>query len=118
MAIKLRTGQIDLEHRAATLAMFNKLVIESFTVPKNLEELGWSGAVIAHQLMDEIARIHRQGRSSKEQEEFQRPGVAREYVTVSSGGMFPKNGSSNLPMASSAFMNILAWVISRVEHLP
>jgi hypothetical protein len=44
--------------------------------------------------------------------------VLRESLTVSSGGMFPKNGSSNLPMASSAFMNILAWVISRVEHLP
>jgi len=32
MAIKLRTGQIDLEQRAAALAMFNKLVSESFTV--------------------------------------------------------------------------------------
>lgn len=32
MAIKLRTGQIDLEQRAAALAMFNKLVAESFTV--------------------------------------------------------------------------------------
>ncbi len=32
MAIKLRTGQINLEHRAAALAMFNKLVTESFTV--------------------------------------------------------------------------------------
>ncbi|MET2831411.1 type II toxin-antitoxin system VapC family toxin [Mesorhizobium shangrilense] len=32
MAIKLRTGQIDLEQRAATLAMFNRLVAESFTV--------------------------------------------------------------------------------------
>lgn len=32
MAIKLRTGQITLEHRAAALAMFNKLVVESFTV--------------------------------------------------------------------------------------
>jgi hypothetical protein len=28
---KLRTAQIDLEQRAATLAMFNKLVTESFT---------------------------------------------------------------------------------------
>jgi predicted nucleic acid-binding protein len=28
----LRTGQINLEQRAAALAMFNKLVIESFTV--------------------------------------------------------------------------------------
>lgn len=32
MAIKLRTGQIDLEQRAAALATFNKLVAESFTV--------------------------------------------------------------------------------------
>lgn len=32
MAIKLRTGQISLEQRAAVLAMFNKLVAESFTV--------------------------------------------------------------------------------------
>ncbi len=32
MAIKLRTGQIRLEQRAAALAMFNKLVAESFTV--------------------------------------------------------------------------------------
>lgn len=32
MAIKLRTGQISLEQRAAGLAMFNKLVAESLTV--------------------------------------------------------------------------------------
>jgi len=32
MAIKLRAGQIDLEQRAAALAMFNKLVAESLTV--------------------------------------------------------------------------------------
>jgi predicted nucleic acid-binding protein len=32
MAIKLRTGQISLEQRAAALAMFNKLIAESFTV--------------------------------------------------------------------------------------
>ena len=32
MAIKLRTGQITLEQRAAALAMFNKLVAESFVV--------------------------------------------------------------------------------------
>jgi uncharacterized protein len=32
MAIKLRTGQIGLEQRAAALAMFNTLVAESFTV--------------------------------------------------------------------------------------
>ena len=32
MAIKLRTGQINLEQRAASLAMFNTLVAESFTV--------------------------------------------------------------------------------------
>lgn len=32
MASKLRTGQIVLEQRAAALAMFNKLVAESFTV--------------------------------------------------------------------------------------
>lgn len=32
MAIKLRTGQINLEQRAAALATFNKLVAESFTV--------------------------------------------------------------------------------------
>jgi predicted nucleic acid-binding protein len=31
-AIKLRTGQIDLEQRASALAMFNQLVAESFTV--------------------------------------------------------------------------------------
>ncbi|RWQ08277.1 type II toxin-antitoxin system VapC family toxin [Mesorhizobium sp.] len=32
MAIKLRTGQINVEQRAAALAMFHKLVAESFTV--------------------------------------------------------------------------------------
>lgn len=32
MAIKLGSGQITLEQRAAALAMFNKLVAESFTV--------------------------------------------------------------------------------------
>lgn len=32
MAIKLRTGQINPEQRAAALAMFNRLVAESFTV--------------------------------------------------------------------------------------
>ncbi|GGY99541.1 type II toxin-antitoxin system VapC family toxin [Novosphingobium colocasiae] len=32
MAIKLRNGQITLEQRAAALAMFNKLVAESFNV--------------------------------------------------------------------------------------
>ncbi len=32
MAIKLRTGQISLEQRAAALAMFNSLIAESFTV--------------------------------------------------------------------------------------
>jgi hypothetical protein len=32
LAIKLRTGQITLEQRAAILAMFNMLVAESFTV--------------------------------------------------------------------------------------
>jgi predicted nucleic acid-binding protein len=32
MAIKLRTGQITLEQRAAALAMFHKLVSETFTV--------------------------------------------------------------------------------------
>ena len=32
MAIKLRTGQISVDQRAAALAMFNKLVAESFTV--------------------------------------------------------------------------------------
>jgi predicted nucleic acid-binding protein len=32
MAIKLRTGQINLEQRAAALAMFNKLVAESFAM--------------------------------------------------------------------------------------
>jgi predicted nucleic acid-binding protein len=32
MAIKLRAGQITLEQRAAVLAMFNRLVAESFTV--------------------------------------------------------------------------------------
>ncbi|TSD82912.1 type II toxin-antitoxin system VapC family toxin [Mycobacterium sp. KBS0706] len=32
MSIKLRTGQITLDQRAAALAMFNKLVVESFTV--------------------------------------------------------------------------------------
>ena len=32
MAIKLRTGQIDLDQRAAALAVFHKLVAESFTV--------------------------------------------------------------------------------------
>jgi predicted nucleic acid-binding protein len=32
MAIKLRTGQMTLEHRAAALATFHKLVAETFTV--------------------------------------------------------------------------------------
>jgi len=32
LAIKLRAGQLTLEQRAATLAMFNKLIAESFTV--------------------------------------------------------------------------------------
>jgi len=32
MAIKLRSGQITLDQRAAALAMFNKLVTESFVV--------------------------------------------------------------------------------------
>lgn len=32
MAIKLRTGQISLEQRAAALGMFNRLVAESFTL--------------------------------------------------------------------------------------
>jgi predicted nucleic acid-binding protein len=32
LAIKLRTGQITLEQRASSLALFNKLVAESFTV--------------------------------------------------------------------------------------
>lgn len=32
LAIKLRTGQIDLAQRAASLAMFNRLVAESLTV--------------------------------------------------------------------------------------
>ena len=32
MAIKLRTGQISLEQRAAALAMFNKLIAESFAL--------------------------------------------------------------------------------------
>ena len=32
MAIKVRTGQIDLAQRATVLALFNKLVAESFTV--------------------------------------------------------------------------------------
>lgn len=32
LAIKLRTGQITAEQRAAALAMFNRLVAESFTV--------------------------------------------------------------------------------------
>jgi predicted nucleic acid-binding protein len=32
LAIKLRTGQIDLEQRAAALRVFNKLVAESLTV--------------------------------------------------------------------------------------
>lgn len=32
LAIKLRTGQISLDQRAAALAMFNRLVAESFTV--------------------------------------------------------------------------------------
>jgi predicted nucleic acid-binding protein len=32
MAIKLRSGRVTLEQRAAALAMFNKLIAESFTV--------------------------------------------------------------------------------------
>lgn len=31
-SVKLRTGQIDVEQRAAAIAMFNRLVAESFTV--------------------------------------------------------------------------------------
>ncbi|RWB07216.1 MAG: PIN domain-containing protein [Mesorhizobium sp.] len=38
MAIKLRTGQINLEQRAAALALFHNLVAESFTV---LPVTGW-----------------------------------------------------------------------------
>ena len=38
MAIKLRTGQVNLDQRAAVLAMFNRLVAESFTL------LGVTGA--------------------------------------------------------------------------
>ena len=33
LAIKLRAGQITLEQRATALALFNKLIAESFTVP-------------------------------------------------------------------------------------
>lgn len=32
LAIKLRTGQINLDQRAAVLAAFNQLVVETFTV--------------------------------------------------------------------------------------
>jgi uncharacterized protein len=32
MALKVRTGQIELQHRAAALALFNKYVALSFTV--------------------------------------------------------------------------------------
>ena len=32
LAIKLRTGQIRLDHRAAALAAFNKLIADSFTI--------------------------------------------------------------------------------------
>jgi len=32
LAIKLRTGQIDLEQRAAALALYNELVADSFTL--------------------------------------------------------------------------------------
>src|SRR5262249_24219606 len=32
LAIKVRTGQIDLAQRAAALALFNKMVADSFTV--------------------------------------------------------------------------------------
>ena len=32
LGVKLRTGQIELAHRAAALAAFNRLVAESFTV--------------------------------------------------------------------------------------
>lgn len=32
MAIKLRAGQFNLEQRAAALAAFNQLVVESFTI--------------------------------------------------------------------------------------
>lgn len=32
LAVKLRTGQIDLEQRAAALSTFNQLVAESFTL--------------------------------------------------------------------------------------
>ncbi|WP_070155246.1 type II toxin-antitoxin system VapC family toxin [Sphingobium phenoxybenzoativorans] len=38
LAIKLRTGQVNLEQRAAALAMFNLLIAESFTT------LGVTGA--------------------------------------------------------------------------
>jgi predicted nucleic acid-binding protein len=33
LAIKLRAGQLTLKQRATTLAMFNKLIAESFTIP-------------------------------------------------------------------------------------
>lgn len=32
MAIKLRTGQIKLDHRAAAIALFNRLIAESFEI--------------------------------------------------------------------------------------
>src|SRR5262245_34234503 len=51
-----------------------RIVIEPFVVPKALEELGWTGLVVAHQLDHEIRAIQQQSKSSKENEEFQRPG--------------------------------------------
>jgi predicted nucleic acid-binding protein len=44
MAIKLRTGQISLDQRAAVLSLFNKLVTESFRV---LSVTGWHYRVAA-----------------------------------------------------------------------
>jgi len=43
MAIKLRTGQIDLGQRAAALAMFNTLITESLTV---LPAMGGGGGEV------------------------------------------------------------------------
>ena len=63
-----------------------RIAIEPFGAPKALEELGWTGLVLAHQLDHAIRTIQQQSKSSKENEEFQRPGDARDYVTIAAGG--------------------------------
>src|SRR5260221_6766923 len=68
-------------------ALSRRILIEPFVIPKAVEELGWTGTVLAHQLGDAIAAIGRRCRSSRETEEFQRPGDVRNYATIAVGGV-------------------------------